>query len=505
MTRPRTRTTTAVRGDRAGPAGGVRGLLALVTLLALVVGIPVGLLVVGSTSHLGEFAEISRLLGALSAPDDGSLFLGVLALVAWIGWATFAMAVLMEVPAQLRGVPTVRLRGLAIQQSLAGGLVAAALAVIVVPGAANAAERPVRGSLASSRPPAAAPHVAAAAQEVTAERRIDTTAVPGRIGSGYEVRRGDTLWDIAADRLGDGSQWRRIAQLNYDRAQPDGGHLDRSHRLQPGWRLVLPEPDGQQPHAEGEHAHVVQAGETLSGVARGGLGSADRGPEILEAGSSPVQPGGGRAGRAPAARGPEPLGGIPSLLRRGGGGRTAADRFPPGGGAGPPADGASTGPVRAAVAPSGRDGDEAAAPRGTEDAVHGEGLDPSWSDAPEPSRSKASTTPPSGHSGRASVAARPAPAVPPADDEDASGELAEVRTVGGVGGLLAACLVALVGARRVRQQRRRRPGQRIPLPPPSVLATEARLRAVADVAGVAHIDLALRALASEHRSDGRPL
>src|SRR3954451_3460471 len=419
MTRPPTRTTTAVRGGRAGPAGVVRRLLALVALLALVVGIPVGLLVVGSTSHLGEFAEISRLLGALSAPDDGSLFVGVLALVAWIGWATFAMAVLMEVPAQLRGVPTVRLRGLAIQQSLAGGLVAAALAVIVVPGAANAAERPVRGSVASSRPPAAAPHVAAAAQEVTAERRVDTTAVPGRIGSGYEVRRGDTLWDIAADRLGDGSQWRRIAQLNYDRAQPDGGHLDRSHRLQPGWRLVLPEPDGQQPHAEGEHAHVVQAGETLSGIAREELGSADRWPEILEASSSLVQPGGG--------------------------GLTDADRISPGWRVRVPADGASTGPVRAAVAPSGRDGDEAAAPRGTEDAVHGEGLDPSWSDAPEPSRNKASTTPPSGHSGRASVAARPAPAVPPADDEDedASEELAEVRTVGGVGGLLAACLVAL--------------------------------------------------------------
>jgi hypothetical protein len=80
-----------------------------------------------------------------------------------------------------------------------------------------------------------------------------------------------------------------------------------------------------------------------------------------------------------------------------------------------------------------------------------------------------------------------------------------VRTVGGVGGLLAAGLVLLVGARRARQQRRRSPGQRIPLPPPSVLATEARLRSVADVAGVTHIDLALRALAAEHRTLGRPL
>src|SRR3954447_16813939 len=136
-----TRTATT-RSDARGPgSGGVaRGLLALILLLGMVVGIPVALLAVGSTSYLGEFADVPRLIGDLTAPDDGSLFLGVLTLAAWIGWATFAFAVLLEIAAQLRGVPTVRLRGMVIQQSVAGGLVAAALAVVVLPGAASAAE-----------------------------------------------------------------------------------------------------------------------------------------------------------------------------------------------------------------------------------------------------------------------------------------------------------------------------------------------------------------------------
>src|SRR2546423_12637078 len=137
----KTATTRSPGAGHGGSLGVARGLLALVLLRGMVVGIPVVLLAVGSTSYLGEFTDLQRLTGDLTAPDDGSLFLAVLALVGWIGWATFTLAVLLEIPAQLRGAPTVRLRGMGIQQSLAGGLVAAVLAVVVLPGAASAAER----------------------------------------------------------------------------------------------------------------------------------------------------------------------------------------------------------------------------------------------------------------------------------------------------------------------------------------------------------------------------
>ena len=119
-------------------------------------------------------------------------------------------------------------------KSVAGGLVATALAVVLLPGAAA---RPstcldLRGC---RRPEPVDP-------PCTPRRRAPLLA-PAHPGSerharsgprrGVYVRssRGDTLWDIAGARLGDGAQWRGSPQLNYDRDQPDGRRLDRSHRL----------------------------------------------------------------------------------------------------------------------------------------------------------------------------------------------------------------------------------------------------------------------------------
>ena len=80
----------------------------------------------------------------------------------------------------------------------------------------------------------------------------------------------------------------------------------------------------------------------------------------------------------------------------------------------------------------------------------------------------------------------------PDDDDQVS-----VRTAGGVGALMAAGLLALLGLKRTRQQRRRRPGQRIAMPPPELQPAELELRMVEDPSGLARVDQALRNL-SEH-------
>src|SRR3954463_10885139 len=278
MSGPRTSRAETERepARRAAMVAWARALLALVVLVAFVIGIPIALVMLGSPA-LHELGDVHRLAGALTAPDDGALFLAVLTVAAWAGWLTFALAVVLEIPAQLRGVPVVHLRGLGVQQSVAGGLVATALAVVLLPWAAVAAEHPASTSAVAVARPVVPPALRGASSPAGARVPVvDDTPAEDR-GDVYVVQRGDTWWDIAAARLGDGAQWRRIAALNYDRDQPDGRRLDRSHQLLPGWRLVLParEPSGSR-EDEDRRTRVVRPGNTLSGIAAEELGSADR-------------------------------------------------------------------------------------------------------------------------------------------------------------------------------------------------------------------------------------
>ncbi|MGH3715917.1 MAG: LysM peptidoglycan-binding domain-containing protein, partial [Micromonosporaceae bacterium] len=56
----------------------------------------------------------------------------------------------------------------------------------------------------------------------------------------YDVRPGDTLWDIAERELGDPLRWPEIYKLNRGRPQPHRGTLQDPDLIQPGWTLKLP-------------------------------------------------------------------------------------------------------------------------------------------------------------------------------------------------------------------------------------------------------------------------
>lgn len=66
-------------------------------------------------------------------------------------------------------------------------------------------------------------------------------------GTEYEVRVGDTLWEIAARFLGDPERWREIMSAN-DEMPSDPG------RLQPGTRLLIPGGAAAAPASEPERA-----------------------------------------------------------------------------------------------------------------------------------------------------------------------------------------------------------------------------------------------------------
>jgi len=67
------------------------------------------------------------------------------------------------------------------------------------------------------------------------QRRAEVSPHPTHV-----VRPRETLWSIAADRLGSARRWKEIAELNYGVGQADGGTLTPEHWITPGWRLNLP-------------------------------------------------------------------------------------------------------------------------------------------------------------------------------------------------------------------------------------------------------------------------
>lgn len=57
-----------------------------------------------------------------------------------------------------------------------------------------------------------------------------------------EVHRGDTMWDLSAEHLGDARRYPEILELNAGDRQPDGSELSDADVIQPGWVLELPAP-----------------------------------------------------------------------------------------------------------------------------------------------------------------------------------------------------------------------------------------------------------------------
>jgi len=63
-----------------------------------------------------------------------------------------------------------------------------------------------------------------------------TVPVPGEV----VVRRGDTLWGLATDHLGDGHRYGEVVELNAGHPQPGGGALVDPDVIEPGWVLRMP-------------------------------------------------------------------------------------------------------------------------------------------------------------------------------------------------------------------------------------------------------------------------
>ncbi|MBT2418023.1 LysM peptidoglycan-binding domain-containing protein [Streptomyces sp. ISL-22] len=543
-------------------ADSLRCLLSLVALTALLVGLPAVLYVAGRAVLPLGLEGLGSVTDLFTQQDTGAVALLVLVAVGWAGWASFALSVLLEIPAQLRGRTAPRLRGLRWNQRMAAGLVGGVLVLLPTAGGALAAE-PAPTTAPSSHTAVAAASATPGTQDATKT----TTAASQRSDASHptytvrDTRPADSLWSIAEQRLGDGERWTEIADLNEGRTMADGRVFHAAQPIQPGWVLYLPgKTEAAQPE---EESVTVHRGDTLWGIAESSLGDPTRYPDLVEANEGRAMDEAGHRLTDPAmllpgwkvvipAQGEDESENRPGQQPGAGtpGSQTPDAEKPGSEKPGSPApESASPSPSQTAREP-GADASRTAEPSATPSQTASPSAEPSAeaSATPEagptreggappaatPRQPTAAQTPPSEASASAEASPSQDRTAPVAEDNRADDAVALATW----GGLLATGLVSVLALKRILQRRNRRTGESIALPrafatptspaaaaaaqpgsqteaatpahsphaAPSDLADlERRLRATENPEGVALIDRALRTLAHRLAAEGRPL
>lgn len=260
----------------------LRGVLGLVLLLALAIGLPWALAAtIGNP--LDQWSSIRA--GDMSDQD----VIAIMAAVAYVAWASFVLALAVELAVGLaasvtgRPRPAIRIPLLGLQQDLARNLIAAVLllapAVISVAG-------PVTSAFASAPPATSSSYTAPQHQNPTRAPVLDRPSTTARTApdadsnaTHHQLAAAGTYvipehggmrsyWALAEHYLGDGQRWPEIWNLNEGHPQTDGTVMDSANLLRRGWTVNVPGPVGDSATARhGEHAVTVHEGDTLSGLA----------------------------------------------------------------------------------------------------------------------------------------------------------------------------------------------------------------------------------------------
>ncbi|AYV32208.1 LysM domain/BON superfamily protein [Streptomyces sp. ADI95-16] len=451
----------------------LRALLSLAVLLVLLGGLPVLLWWAASIVGPPGLAALSSLF---TTDDSGQVFLLALAVAGWTGWALFAVSVLLEIPAQLRGRSAPQIRGL-VGQRAAAALVGAVLLALPTGTALAAAPSPAQAATHTTTTAAAVPG--------TGATHLSTAAGTEQAAATHTVRDAkpaESLWSIAEARLGDGGRWEDIAALNEGNTMTDGRTFHADGPIQPGWILHLPADARPVPAASGHvpqpsgtatrTAYTVKSGDNLASIAEAQLGDAGRYGEIFDLNKGGPMPGGGTF--------------------------TDPDLIHPGQHLTLPGSASNPAPPQEAKPDPGTD-DSATPPPATKPAPPTPAPSASAT-KPAPSPSTSATASPSA----TAEAAQPALSATAVPADETAGSHVNFALIAGIGTLLAASLSGALGVRRILQQRERKAGQTIAKDEePTEL--EQLLSATSGPAGIELLDRALRTLAHHAATDGRDL
>jgi DNA-binding SARP family transcriptional activator len=224
-----------------------RALGALALLAVLVVGIPWALVrYIGAPvpHQIPSWQQIHDTLTHQGITDD--FLLKLLAIVVWIAWALLVTSIITEAIGMLRGKTTRALPLTTLLQPFARWLVTAIAVgtITTTTGPAATAPPALAASLTALR---ANPNETAYVDDAAPRPVVTVAASNGTAASviapqteSCVVQRGDTLWDIAGQHLGNPNRWPEIYDLNQGQPQPDGTSLIDPNLIYPGWTLQLP-------------------------------------------------------------------------------------------------------------------------------------------------------------------------------------------------------------------------------------------------------------------------
>ena len=214
--------------------------LALLGLGIIMVAVP--WLLIWATTHVRLRFNLGSPDGfwqALTSRDDGTMALWLLTVVGAIAWAILAGAILIEIASHLRHLPVPQLRGFGVPQTIAHTLVAAALGIVLATNNGGAA-------LQAAAAPIPVPVDAGGTGSHQAAPQAHPRPVDDKADI-YVVKKGDTLWDIADDKLGNPRDYPEIFKASRHTVQRDGRHLVDADLIYPGWRLTIPDDHPDKP------------------------------------------------------------------------------------------------------------------------------------------------------------------------------------------------------------------------------------------------------------------
>ena len=285
------------RSLSAARSGGAVSLRVLIPFLLIfsaglyrIVGLPQG---PDPRLEIPDPASLEALLRSSRPPLDGAIYL--IGILGWAVWGWLVISLLLQLVAagaervaagtaavrrfrtvaDVLSVPLVRK---AVQASLAGSMVVR-VALPGLPVAAAGAPHDEALVVIVGTPHAGAPWPAPS--EVWGASIEPAEDIP--VGSVvYTVQPGDNLARIADRFYADGDRWHVLYEANQGRRMEDGRTFDRAGVIQPGWRLIVPEPtEAIHTDVDGRRWYTVRQGDSLAGISARLLGDEQRWPELF--------------------------------------------------------------------------------------------------------------------------------------------------------------------------------------------------------------------------------